>query len=99
MRFSRDYVNHLPIEVGLIILTLRGFLLWLIIPAGVVAWLTYFWWARSASLGQCLGWFDYNLIALLQRGLRRFIPHPTAHWMPSRKMSTVSHRFETGALL
>jgi hypothetical protein len=55
LKFRRDYVNNIPPEAALVLLTIRGFLLWLVIPIGFLAWLSYFWWARSASLGQCLG--------------------------------------------
>lgn len=98
MRFRRDYVHDIPPEVAFIILTIRGVLLWLVIPMGFVAWLAYFWWAQSASLGQCLGWFDLNLLALLQRVLRRFIPYRTAWMLPSREMSSVTHRFRSNDL-
>ena len=99
LKFRRDYVNNVPPEVVLVLLTIRGFLLWLVIPIGFVAWLTYFWWARSASLGQCLGWFDLNLVAFLQRMLKRFIPRATARRVPSQQMSAVTHRVTWMSLL
>jgi len=99
LKFRRDYVNNIPQEAALVLLTIRGFLLWLVIPIGFVAWLAYFWWARSASLGQCLGWFDLNLVAFLQRMLKRFIPRATVQRVPSRQMSAVTHRVTSMGLL
>jgi len=73
-----------PAYVALVFLILRGFLLWFVIPYGFVAWLVYYWWERSASLGQCLGWFDLNLIAFLQLVVMKyFIPVAAAYWIPS----------------
>ncbi|WP_051973731.1 hypothetical protein [Cryobacterium sp. MLB-32] len=90
----------MPTFVALVLLFTRGFLLWLVIPYGFVAWLVYYWWAKSASLGQCLGWFDINLIALLQLVvLKNFIPTPSVYWVPSKQMSTVNHRIRGYDLL
>ena len=88
----RDDVNDLSPEVALAILPLRGFLLWLVIPVGFVAWLAYFRWTRSASLRQCLKWFDLNLVALLQRLLKRSTIEPDVPWVPSRMMPSVTLR-------
>lgn len=85
-------MNDIPPEVALAILPLRGFLLWLVIPAGFIAWLTYFRWAQSASLGQCLKWCDRNLVAFLQRLLKRSNAYPDIPWVPSRLMSSVTLR-------
>jgi hypothetical protein len=98
LKFRRDYVNSIPPEAALVLLTIRGFLLWLVIPIGFVAWLTYFRWARSASLGQCLGWLDVNLVAFLQRLLKRFIPRATVRRVPSQQMSAVTHRVTSMSL-
>ena len=93
-------MRELPASVALVLLTLRGLMLWLVIPFGFVAWLAYYSWARPASLGQCLGWFDLNLVAFLQRVvLKSFIPDPTASWVPSKKMSTVTHRCRPNDLI
>jgi len=92
-------MRQVPASVGLVLLTARGYLLWLVVPYGLLTWLVYYWWARRASLGQCLGWFDLNLIAFLQRVvLRYFIPDPTAYWIPSKEMSTVNHRVRGGLI-
>ena len=98
--FRRDYVNTMRPEVGVIFVTVRGWLLWIVMPCGFVAWATYYWWRRKASLGQCLGWFDLNVGAFLQRKvLRRFIPHPSLRWVPSDQMSAVTHRVTSGSSL
>jgi len=93
-------MRELPASIAVVLLTLRGLMLWLVIPCGFIAWLTHYWWARSASLGQCLGWFDLNLLAFLQRVVMRpVIPDPTANWVPSEKMATVRHRFRPNDLV
>ncbi|TFC04032.1 hypothetical protein [Cryobacterium sp. MDB2-33-2] len=87
-------VRELPGDVTIALVMLRAPLLWLVIPSGIVAWVFFYSWSRSVSLRQCLSWFDLNLIAFLQRVvLRYFLPNPTVDWVPSKKMSTVTYRF------
>jgi hypothetical protein len=74
--------------IALVLLLLRGVLLWIVIPAGFVAWLFFHSWIQRATLGGCLAWYDVNLIAFLQRVLlRQFIPKPTVEWVPVRAMT------------
>lgn len=92
MTSRQDSENNLPKEVMLTILPLRGFLLWLVVPIGAIAWIGYYRWARSVTIGQCLKWFDLNLIAFLQRLLKRSERYPDAPWVPSRMMSSVTRQ-------
>ena len=87
---------------GLLVLTIRGFLLWLIVPLGWVAWILASPWLfkRRVSVGQFLGWIDINLIVLIQRGLLRpLYPTSTTPWIPPRDISRVKHRVHVNDLL
>jgi len=80
---------------GLILLLVRGVLLWILIPLGFIAWLATAPMAfrRAVTLGQFLGWLDSNLVAFLQKSvLRPFYPTPTVDWIPARDISSVTHR-------
>jgi len=78
---------------ALVLLTLRGVLLWIVMPVGVVAWLFLHSWIQRAALGECLAWYDVNLIAFLQRVLLRpFIPEPTVAWVPAKGMTDVTRK-------
>lgn len=80
---------------ALLVLVSRGILLWLVVPVAVLTWLIALSW-RNASrieLGQCVGWFDLNLWAVLQRfvfGL--LIREPSIRYVPWRDMPEVAHR-------
>jgi hypothetical protein len=79
---------------GLAVLSLRGILLWLVVPLSVIAWIFVGFQlrGRDVTLGQFLGWIDLNLIALLQRGvLRPLVRHP-ADWVPVAALPEVRHR-------
>lgn len=78
--------------VQIVLLGLRGILLWIVVPLAAVAWLVL-GPSTGASLGACVGWFDLNLMALLQRGILRFaLREPTASWVPLARMRTTEHR-------
>lgn len=77
---------------GLLLLVIRGALLWFLVPVGFAAWLLTVLWTRRPP-GQFLGWLDWNFVVLLQRTvLRPFFPIPTVNWVSARGMSTVEHR-------
>jgi hypothetical protein len=85
---------RLPWEVVIALLLLRSVLLWLVIPAGIAAWLAYFAWAKRVSLGLCLGWFDLNLGAfLLVVVLKHFVSNPPLAWVPSSRMASGTYRY------
>lgn len=78
--------------VQFVLLVLRGALLWVVVPVAVLAW-PFLGLSTGASLGSCIGWFDLNLIAFLQRGVLRFaIREPLAAWVPLARMRTTEHR-------
>ena len=83
----------LPFVAALVLLTIRGLLLWVVVPIGVLGWLPV--WAMSRgriSLGNLLGWLDLNLIAAIERTvLRPFVRAPMA-WTPARDLPNVRHR-------
>ncbi|WP_353827318.1 hypothetical protein [Agromyces sp. SYSU T0242] len=79
----------------LALLTARGFLLWIVVPVGFVAWLLV-GWAFGTGPGQFLGWLDLNLIAALQRVLIRRVdgewPMPRVSFVPIGMLRSVRHR-------
>lgn len=78
---------------ALVLLTIRGVLLWIVMPVGFVAWLFFHSWIQRAALGECLAWYDVNLIAFIQRVLLRLlITEPTVEWVPARGMTDVTQR-------
>lgn len=77
---------------ALLLLTLRGILIWGYVPLGTLVWLLTYGWLRR-PLGEFLGWLDLNVIVLLQRSVfRPFFRPPTQARVPISKMSTVRHR-------
>ena len=77
---------------GLLLLTLRGILIWGYVPLGTLVWLLAYGWLRR-PLGEFLGWLDLNVIVVLQRSVfRPFFQPPTQARVSISKMSTVSHR-------
>lgn len=78
---------------GLSLLVVRGLLLWIAIPLGVVGWLVLLPWLRARiTLGQFLGWIDINLVAGLERSLLRpLFRHPLS-WIRARDIAQVRHR-------
>ena len=85
-------MSELNVIVQLLILMIRGVLLWIVIPVATLFWIVSFW-TTKASLGACLGWFDLNLNALIQRVLLRpFVRNPPATWEMWSKMVSTEHR-------
>jgi hypothetical protein len=77
---------------GMLLLVIRGILLWVLVPVGSVAWLLTLVRMRR-PLGEFLGWLDSNLIFLLERTvLRPLFPQPTQNWIPASEISAVKHR-------
>ena len=80
--------------IGLLLLLVRGVLLWLVVPLAAVTWLLLgpAMRRREVSIGSFIGWADLNLIAAPQRGLfRPFINEPLS-WTPWRELPDVTHR-------
>lgn len=79
----------------LVLLGIRGVLLWLVVPLSFLVWLIGgFWlWSDRAPLGRFMGWIDSNLVFSLERTiLRPVFPEPTHKWVPFASVSTVTHR-------
>lgn len=49
----------------LILLLVRGVLLWIFVPFAVLAWLTAHRWVQKASVAQAVCWYDQILWAFL----------------------------------
>jgi hypothetical protein len=83
-----------PVVSGLMLLILRGILLWIVIPLATLAWLPagYSLHRRGVSLGQFLGWVDLNLVACLERSILRPLFRAPLPWVPARSMAEVTHR-------
>ncbi|MEF3404478.1 hypothetical protein [Agromyces sp. CCNWLW203] len=81
-------------DVGMfLMLVLRGFLLWAVIPIAALSWIVL-GPLTAASLGACVGWFDLNLMVFLLRFvLRPLIRDSELSWVPLAKMRTTEHRF------
>ncbi len=80
---------------GFLLLTVRGLLLWVVLPLGCVAGVLVAPWLhkRGIKFGQFLGWIDINLIVLVQRSLLRpFYRKVPPPWVPATEMSGVKHR-------
>lgn len=76
------------------LLTVRGILLWVLIPITLLLWIVTWPILRrqGATLGQLLGWLDLNLVALIQRSLLKpFVRVPLA-WTPVKDLTSVTHR-------
>lgn len=86
--------RQLPFVAGLVLLLIRGALLWLVVPVAVVAWIVGwpFFRYRKVRCAQLLGWADLNLIAAIEHTLLRPLIRSRLPWIPPSAMSTVSHR-------
>ena len=79
---------------GLVLLTVRGLLLWVVVPLGVLAWPLVVVPSRKRGLrlGRFLGWLDLNLTSAIQRTLARpFFEAPIA-WTSFDAAAGLTHR-------
>jgi len=80
--------------VALLLLLVRGVLLWLVIPATFVWWLAA--WPvlrrRGVRLVQLIGWVDLNLIAAIERSILRPLVASPLPWTPAKALPYISHR-------
>ena len=58
-------MNILAGVAAFLLIVTRGFLLWLLIPISMLAWVLVHSWAQKSTLGQTVCWYDWNLIAFL----------------------------------
>jgi hypothetical protein len=85
----------LQVVAGVLLLIIRGVLLWLVIPVGTLIWIVSLqgFGPNKLGLGAFLGWIDNNLVFALERGpLRPLFPEPTVLWIPASERSRVTHR-------
>lgn len=86
--------SQLPAFGGLLLLLIRGVLLWLVVPASLLWWV--FAWPflrrRQVRLSQLLGWVDLNLVAAIECTLLRPLVRSRLAWTPVSAMPTVKHR-------
>jgi hypothetical protein len=79
-----------------LLLIVRGLLLWIVLPVAALAWLVRLPYAfvrrRPVSIGQTLGWADLNLIASLERSLLRPLAREHSSFVRWHDAATVSHR-------
>ena len=78
-----------------LLLLIRGFLLWLVVPVATVVWCAgAYWFIRDdASLGKFLGLVDNNLLIVIERSiLRPLFEKPTHSWIPYANIAEVAHR-------
>jgi hypothetical protein len=59
-----------------LILSVRGLLLWLVVPFAFLAWLLVHRRWQKASLRQTLSWYDANLVGILVNGPFRMLIRP-----------------------
>lgn len=91
---------QLSMIATLLLLIVRGLILWLVIP------LTLLWWLltwpilqkRKVSLAQLLGWVDLNLVAAIERSILRPLIRSPLPWTPVKALPDVSHRINWSAL-
>lgn len=85
---------RLPFGVALLLLAIRGVLLWLLIPLGTIYWLMV--WPilrrRQVHLLQLLGWIDVNLVAAIERTILRPLISEPLPWTPASALPRVTHR-------
>lgn len=82
------------IVAGLLLLLVRGVLLWAVIPLAICVWLFAYLRLRRAGvgLGQFLGWVDLNLMASLSQIALRPLFRDPVPWVGWREMPGVTHR-------
>ena len=82
-----------PLFTALALLLIRGVLLWVVIPIGLIWWVVGLpaWHQRGVRLRQFIGWLDLNLVAFIQRTvLRPLVRHPLV-WVPVADIKNVRH--------
>jgi hypothetical protein len=77
---------------ALTLLFLRSIVLLFLIPACLISWpIVLGVTGKDITLGQWMGWADWNIVAAMQRGLLPLIPEPL-RWLPWGEIARTSHR-------
>ena len=90
---------RLPISVALILLGIRGVLLWLVVPLSLIAWPCLWPILRrhNIRLAQFLGWVDLNLISAIEHSILRPLIGVPLPWSSARELPTITHRIGISA--
>lgn len=93
--------HRLPAVVGFVLLLLRGVLLWVIVPIGLVVWMIVggSLRRRGVGCGQFLSWLDLNLIAMIERTVLRPLVRAPFPWTPAADLPRVTHRIRAAHLV
>lgn len=89
-----DSVRRNSPIAGLLLLLMRGILLWAVVPLAICVWPFAYPGLRrkGIGLGQYLGWVDVNLMASLSQVVLRPLFRSPVPWVAWREMSQVTHR-------
>lgn len=89
-----DSIRRNSIVAGLLLLLVRGVLLWAVVPLAMCIWPFAYLRLRGAGvgLGQFLGWVDLNLMACLSQLVLRPLFREPVPWVAWRAMPQVTHR-------
>ncbi|MGO4489399.1 hypothetical protein [Microbacterium sp. 2RAF4] len=69
-------MNALSRTGWVLVVLVRGLLLWVLIPFAFLSWLLLHSWAQKASRRQALCWYDAHLTVALARGPFRLMIAP-----------------------
>ncbi|HEY2640706.1 MAG TPA: hypothetical protein VGI66_12590 [Streptosporangiaceae bacterium] len=83
-----------PFIAGLLLLLVRGVLLWAVIPVAMCLWPFAYPGLRKHGVrfGEFLGWVDLNLMASLSQIVLRPLFRDPLPWVAWREMPHVTHR-------
>jgi hypothetical protein len=78
----------------MVLLLVRGVLLWVVVPLGVLAWpvVALSFRRRGLCLGEFLGWLDLNLTSAIQRSVVRPFFDAPIPWTPFSEAAGLTHR-------
>jgi hypothetical protein len=80
----------------LLLLWIRGLLLWILLPVATLLWLLRWPYTvlrrRPLKLGAVLGWADLNLVVILKLSILRSFKLGPARFIPWREVAAVDHR-------
>jgi hypothetical protein len=81
----------------LVLITVRGLLLWLLVPLALVLWpfLAIPLRRRGVDIGRFLGWLDLNLISAIQRTVAQPFYEAPIPWIPLSAAPGLRHRIHT----
>jgi hypothetical protein len=80
-----------------VLITVRGLLLWLVVPPALVLWLFLAipLRRRGVDIGHFLGWLDLNLISAIQRTVAQPFYEVPIPWTALSAAAGLRHRIHT----